>query len=253
MRSVFTSARRVPIILAVQALTALGMVAFATPSGAATMSIPPHPAFQSSDPFGIWQTGPYDVYNNEWNTKVAGPQTIWADSHSQWGVESTQSDTTEVKVYPSVQWNYSGNGLPVGNIGALHSWFRESMPSVSDFDAEAAYDLWFNNNAIEVMVWLDNHGQRPAGNIIARTRIYGQKFAVWQGGPGQFSFALTGKQETHGRVHLLSALRWLVNHGHMSPSDVMTQVGFGWEIASTDGKPMDFTVTRYSLTTVRKG
>jgi hypothetical protein len=252
MRSVFTSARRVPIVLAAQALTVLGAVAFAAPSSAATMGIPPHPAWQSSDPFGVWQTGRYDVYNNEWNTKVAGPETIWADSHRHWGVESTQSDTTEVKVYPSVQWNYSGNGLAVANIGALQSWFAESMPSVRDFDAEAAYDLWFNQGDIEVMVWVDNHGQRPAGDIIARTKIFGQKFAIWQGGPNQYSFALTGR-ETRGRVHLLSAVRWLVNHGRMSTSDRLTQADFGFEIASTDGKPMDFTVTRYSLTTVRKG
>jgi hypothetical protein len=253
MRSVFTSVRRMPIILAAQAIAGLGLVAFAGPSSATATSIPPHPAWQSSDPFGTWQTGRYDVYNNEWNTKVAGPETIWANSHSEWGVESNQSDTTEVKVYPSVQSNYGGNGLPVSNIKGLSSWFRESMPSARDFDAEAAYDLWFNNYSIEVMVWLDNHGQRPAGDIIARTKIFGQKFAVWQGGADQFSFTLAGKNENHGRVHLMSAVRWLVNHGKMSASDTLTQADFGFEIASTDGKPMDFTVSRYSLTTVRNG
>ncbi len=253
MRSVFTSVRRVPIVLAVQALAGLGLVAFAGPSSAAATRIPPRPAWQSSDPFGTWQTGQYDVYNNEWNSKVAGPQTIWANSHSSWGVESTQSNTTEVKVYPSVQSNYGGNGLPFANIKALRSWFTESMPSVRDFDAEAAYDLWFNNYSVEVMVWLDNHGQRPAGDIIAQTKIYGQEFAVWQGGPDQYSFTLMGQNETRGRVHLLSAVRWLVNHGHMSASDTLTQANFGFEIASTDGKPMDFTVTKYSLSTVRNG
>jgi hypothetical protein len=253
MRSVFTSVRRVPIILAAQALAGLGLVAFAGPSSAAATGIPSHPAWQSSAPFGTWQTGRYDVFNNEWNTKVAGPQTIWANSHSDWGVESTQSDTTEVKVYPSVQVTNSGNGLPISNIKALQSYFAESMPSVHDFDAEAAYDLWFNSYSVEVMMWVDNHGQRPSGNIIAHTKIFGQKFAVWQGGQDQYSFTLMGQNETHGRAHLLSAVRWLVNHGHMSASDTLTQSNFGFEIASTDGKPMDFTVTRYSLTTVRKG
>ncbi|MEP7022914.1 MAG: hypothetical protein ABJB47_03700 [Actinomycetota bacterium] len=247
MRSVFRSLRRWPVVLAVAASTGVGLVTVATPASAAVTAIPPHPAFESSDAFGIWQSGRFLVYNNEWNTAVAGPQTIWADSHQHWGVESTQSATTEVKTYPNVQLNY--HSQPYTTIRSLRSTFTESMPAVSDFDAEAAYDIWLNKFSVEVMVWVDNHGQTPSGHIIARIKIYGQEFAVWQGSQDQYSFTLSGKQETSGRVHLFSAVRWLVNHGFLSSSDTLDQVGFGWEIASTDGKPMDFTMTRYSLTT----
>jgi len=213
----------------------------------AQASIPAHPVWESSAPFGTWDTGKFDLYNNEWNTAEAGPQTIWGDSFHHWGVESTQADTTSVKTYPSVQENY--NHPPISKLQTLFSNFAEKMPSVSNFDAEAAYDLWLNNNDIEIMVWVDNHGQRPSGNVIAHAKFYGQRFAVWEGNSHMFSFALSGKQEKKGTIHLLKMMDWLESHGYLSSSATLTQVNFGWEICSTDGKPMDFTVTRYSLTT----
>jgi hypothetical protein len=123
------------------------------------------------------------------------------------------------------------------------------MPSVSNFDAEAAYDIWLNNYKIEVMVWVDNHHQRPAGNVIARIKIYGKRFAVWKSGSSMYSFALLGKQERRGTVHLLTTMDWLVRRGYLKSSYSLTQVNFGWEICSTDGRPMDFTLTHYGLTT----
>jgi len=234
-------------MLAIAALAGSGCAVFVAPPTTANAGIPPHPAFKSSAPFGIFNNRGFDVYNNEWNTAEAGPQTIWADSYRHWGVESKQANTTSVKTYPCVQKNY--NHRAYTSLKSLTSTFTESMPSASKLDAEAAYDLWLNNNDIEVMMWVDNHGQTPAGKVIATVNIWGQKFAVWQGSQNMYSFVLSGKQETAGKVHLLAALRWLVNHGHMSRSVTLTQVNFGWEIASTHGVPMDFTVTQFSLST----
>jgi hypothetical protein len=235
-------------MLASGALAGPGLAVFSTLSAPAQAAIPPHPAWKSSAPFGTWQNGRFDVYNNEWNTSEAGPQTIWANSYRDWGVESKQANTTSVKTYPSVQKNYNKNPRYTA-FRSLRSTFTESMPSVANFDAEAAYDLWLNNYQIELMMWVDNHKQAPAGKVIARIHIYGQKFTVWQNGNDMYSFVLSGKQETTGKAHLFSAWRWLVNHGYLSRSTTLTQVNFGWEIASTDGVPMDFTLTRYSLST----
>jgi len=231
--------------LAATVVVAPGLALLAS-SIPARASIPAHPRWESSAPFGTWNTGKFDLYNNEWNTSEAGPQKIWGYSYRHWGVESTQPNSTSVKTYPSVQENYSNTTLR--SLHGLWSNFAETMPSVSNFDAEAAYDIWLNNNKIEVMVWVDNHGQRPSGNVIARINIYGKRFAVWRGGT-TYTFALLGKQEKRGTVHLLAAMQWLVRHRFLSSSDSLTQVNFGWEICSTDGKPMDFTVTHYGLTT----
>jgi hypothetical protein len=233
------------------AVAGLELVTCALPATAAHASVPPNPAWKSSAPFGEWNNGGFDVYNNEWNTSEAGPQTIWADSFKHWGVESNQAPTTSVKTYPSVQRNYDNRGY--GTFGSIRSTYAESMPSAGNYDAEAAYDMWLNNYKIEVMIWVDNHGQRPAGSVVARASYYGQTFSVWKNGSDMYSLVLSGKKQTTGTVHILSALRYLVNHGYLSSSDTMKQVNFGWEIASTGGTALDFTVTRYSLATTRKG
>ncbi len=247
MRKVFQPLRPRLAMLVAVVLAGPGLAIFATFPSPANAAIPPNPAWESTAPFGTWNNGKFDVYNNEWNTSEAGPQTIWANSYRDWGVESTQADTTSVKTYPSVQKNY--NNPKYTSLDGLKSRFTESMPSAGNFDAEAAYDLWLNNYQVEVMMWFDNHKQTPAGSVIAKIHIYGKKFAVWQSGHDMYSFVLTGKQKTKGKAHLFSALRWLVNHGYLNRSDTLTQVNFGWEIASTDGVPMDFTLTRYSLST----
>jgi hypothetical protein len=243
-----TKPRRWLTVLAAAAVVAPGLALLAS-STPANASIPANPRWESSAPFGTWNTGKFDLYNNEWNTSAAGPQTIWGDSYKHWGVQSTQPDSTSVKTYPSVQENYTNTTL--GSLHALWSNYAERMPLASSLDAEAAYDIWLNNYSIEVMVWVDNHGQRPAGNVIATANIYGKKFTVWQSGSSMFTFALQGTQKQRGKVHLLKTMNWLASHGYLSPSDSLTQVNFGWEICSTDGTPMNFTVTNYSLTTRR--
>lgn len=231
------------------ALAGSGMAACdAAPASSVRARLPEHVAWESAAKLGSWNDSGFVVFNNEWNKAEAGPQTIWADSFDHWGVESTQANSTSVKTYPSVQKDYPGTALR--SFTTLTSTFSESMPPAAvSFDAEAAYDIWIDNYRTEVMVWVDNHGQKPAGGIIAHVYIDGQAFAVWQGGPHMFSFVLFGSQETSGRVDLLSPLRWLINRHYLRNSDTMTQVDFGWEIASTAGVPMNFTMKRYSLTT----
>ena len=209
-------------------------------------AIPPNPAWESSDPFGAWNNGGFVIYNNEWNPS-AGPQTIWADSYTYWGIQSDQSaGNVAVETYPCVQKNY--NNVPVSSFSLIRNGFTESMPTgAAGLDAEAADDIWLNDYNLEVMIWVDNHGQTPAGHVIARATIFGQRFTLWQGG-STYTFALN-HNETSGVTHILAAIQWLVGHGYVPANATLTQVNFGWEIASTDGRPMDFTVSKYWLHT----
>ena len=156
---------------------------------------------------------------------LAGPQTIWADSYRHWGVESTQqAGNTAVETYPCVQKNY--NNPPVSSIRLLRNGFTESMPAnAKGLDAEAADDVWLNNYSIEVMIWVDNHGQRPSGNVIGHATIFGQHFAVWHGGT-DYTFALD-HNETTGMTHIQASLKWLISHGYIPASATLTQVNFG--------------------------
>jgi hypothetical protein len=220
----------------------------ATAAVAASAAVPAHPAWESSARFGAWNNGGFIVYNNEWNSS-AGPQRIWANSYRSWGVQSDQpAGNVAVETYPCVQKNY--NNVPVSSYRLIENGFTESMPAgARGLDAEAADDIWLDGYRLEVMIWVDNHGQRPAGNVVGHATIFGQRFAVWRGG-STFSFVLN-HNEISGVTHILAAIQWLIGHGYLPPSVSLTQVNFGWEIAATDGKPMDFTVSKYWLATRR--
>jgi hypothetical protein len=211
-------------------------------ASSAHASVPRNAAWQSSAPFGAWNNGGFIVYNNEWN-QPTGPQTIWADSYHYWGVESKQAaGNTAIETYPCVQKNYANNPK-VSSFHLIRNGFTESMPHATGLDAEAADDVWLNNYHIEVMIWVDNHGQTPSGKVIGHATLFGQHFAVWHGGT-DFSFVLH-HNETSGVTHILAAIDWLMRHRLVPSNASLTQVNFGWEIASTNGKPMDFKVTKY--------
>jgi len=99
---------------------------------------------------------------------------------------------------------------------------------------------------------VDNHGQRPEGDIVGTTVIYGQKFTVWSspgtsGGypTGPFTLVIN-RNETSGRVHILSAFRALEAMKLIPTTSGLNDIEFGWEICSTGGHPEDFDVTSYS-------
>lgn len=257
MLSSFRPANRWLVALVVVVIAGLGLVALKKSPVAvpyvgqyanARLAAPAGSAWSSSAKFGTWNNGGFDVYNNEWNTAQAGPQLVWADSYHHWGVQSVQPDSTSVKTYPSVQQNYSNPALR--RVKSLTSSFAQAMPAPGlSYDAEAAYDLWLDNYKIEVMVWVANHGQTPLGGVINHVALSGRQYAVYQGGPDMFSFVAGGKPATTGQVNLLSVLQWLIRHHYLSGSDSLTQVNFGWEIASTNGVPLHFAISDYSLTT----
>lgn len=245
---------RSPAAVAAAAAVALAGLVLAAcssppPSTNVHASLPATSAWKSSAKLGLWKTSGFDVFNNEWNKSQAGPQTVWADSYQRWGVVSNQPGSTSVKTYPCVQQNY--HDPAIGSVTSLSSSFAEKMPpSWANYDAEAAYDMFLNNyRGGEIMVWVDNHNQTPEGNVISHTVISGRQYDVYQGSAQMFSFVLTGRQETSGHVDLQTALQWLIRHHYLKSTEVLTQVNFGFEIASTDGVPMNFTVSKFSLAT----
>lgn len=216
-------------------------------AGSALASVPANPAWQSSDPMGSWNNGGYVLNNNEWNGS-AGPQTIWADSYRHWGVASNQpAGNTAIETYPDVQKVY--NNPRVWSFHTIRNGFTESMPSGAGLSSEAADDIWLNNYNLEVMIWVDNHGQKIYDQVIGHTTVFGQHFTVYRNGT-EFIFALN-HNETHGKTHILASIAWLMRHGYVPHSATLTAVEFGWEIASTNGHPMNFKVSNYWVRTAR--
>jgi len=203
----------------------------------------------------ICSFGPWDVYNNTWGPNP-GRYRVHAWSAHHWNVAVNQNGGggcggCAVEAYESAQWNY--NNVPVSAIKKLTSSFSETMPtgslSKNGFDAEAAYDVFLHgSDTDEVMVWVDNQGQTPAGSFYRVAKIDGQRFRVYLSG-GTKSFVLN-HNETKGTVNYLAVLTWLHDHGMLKSSDTVWQFNFGWEICNTAGRTRVFTV--HSLTLKQK-
>jgi Glycosyl hydrolase family 12 len=227
----------------------LGLLAWASPATAAADRTCTATNGQACS-FGHWI-----VYNNAWGP-TPGKYVIHARSQSHWSVTANQNGGggcggCAVEAYESAQWDYSG--VRYSSIKYLSSSFSETMPTGSlrknGFDAEATYDMFLKgSDTDEVMVWVDNQGQMPAGSRRAVAHIGGQKFDVYVAG-GTKSFVLT-KNETKGTINYLAILTWLHKHGMLASTDRLSQFNFGWEICDTDGVARSFTV--HSLTLHQK-
>jgi Glycosyl hydrolase family 12 len=192
----------------------------------------------------------FDLFNNEWNTSAnPGPQTICGNSESNWEVTSNQrAGNTAVLTYPSVQVNYnSQNGYALSRFSSMTSSWAEKLPSVSGLDAEAAYDIWLNDLNKEVMVWVDNHGQTPAGSYVAAYSVSGATWDLYVTSDKSYmAFVREGNADSSS-VDLFTLLKDLEGRGLLSSSDTLWQVNFGFEISSTGGRQASFSVTNYSL------
>jgi hypothetical protein len=208
----------------------------------------------SSSAEGTWQVGKYLVQNDMWNGG-AGPQTICADSPGDWQATSTQAKgNTAVETYPDTGELFgtaAGDPAdPVSEYKKIDNSFTQSLPSdTTGLSAEAADDVWLNDWGIEMMIWVNNVGRSLAGSTrLGTAMVSGQTFSVWKYGSSEFIFDLN-HNETSGQTNVLTSINWLIKHGYVPSTATLTEVEFGFEVASTNGKAETFTMSKYSLST----
>jgi tight adherence protein B len=243
----------------VAAIAGLGPVSLAALAGTAHAGVPAGVPFKSQKPAGTWPDHGYLISNNMTAAAAPGSQTVWAFSYRNWGVESSQPATAGVKTHPSVGRQFPGHPR-YSKLRFLRSDFSESVVPAPGLRAAAEYRIWLNNRTVEVTIQVDNRGLAPEGAKIGVASYYLADFDVFQTSKNQFVFRLKGAQRFKGRVHLLSALRWLVNHPHghhqsgnyLSAHATISEIDFGWAIVSTGGTPVDFDVTGYSMSSSLK-
>jgi len=200
--------------------------------------------------------GKYYLYDNQWNCggNDCGPESAYgclnSDGSVSWVATSNQpKGNTAVLTYPAIQSNFDSKPK-LSSFSSISATFSETSPNVGDY--EVAWDCWFNDNANELMIWVDTYKQVPGGDKVATAvTLGGHSYDVWysagSGGGGYLAFYAT-QTISSGTIDLLEIFTYSVSHGWLPASSVVNQLSFGIEVCSTNGQDATWTVDNYSLT-----
>jgi hypothetical protein len=206
------------------------------------------------------------VFDNQWccspscadHGQPCGPESVHVCSASSWYVESQEpANNTAVLTFPGVQDNFgTGKGVAISSYKSMTSTYAFVIPNIGDY--EMTYDIWLNGEAsagcTEIMIWLDNHGQTPAGSVVhSNVAVGGSTFNVWRSTSGSWqtiSFETTSSfsPTASGTVDLLAIYNYVVQQGWMAASSALYQIGFGPEICSTGGQNETFYINDFTIT-----
>jgi hypothetical protein len=230
-RSLLTAALAAPLA------TAGAVGALQSPAQAA--------AWYSEDRWGKWTDGAFTLNNHVWGDG-GGPQSIWANSYSNWGVWADHPNTGGVKSYPHVAYFPRRD---VWNMGDISSNHNVSVPTGSNLAYCTTYDVWGNDHDYEIMIWTQWHGAvGPIGSYITDVNLGGRAWALYEGGEYHpvYSF-LARSHTTDSWVDITAHCQWLVANGRM-PRVSIDEIAFGFEITSSAGG-RNFNCNNYQLWT----
>lgn len=217
----------------------------------------PHGVFaqllSSCDRWANISTNGYNVYNNIWGSGY-GSQCITVNAYNNWYVDANHPNTSGIKSYPNVERQVN---LNVDNMGQVSSTFGVSRPNGGSYST--TYDIWYNNYAYEVMLWMNYTG--AVGPIASsyncngacpeatNVNVGGHTWNVYRGSNGSnavFSFLRTSNTNS-GTVDITTISQWIRNRGWFGNVNLHS-IQLGFEITSTSGNQR-YSVTNFSVTT----
>jgi hypothetical protein len=215
--------------------------------------------WSSCSQYATYTSGQYSLNTDEWG--ASSGQCVYANSPTNWWSTANWSSNTGVRAYPDTEVNMGNVNL--SSLSAVNSSFNFSVPSGAHYDA--AYDLWTNGGADEVMVWEQWNYNGPIASsyncsqlgvtgcaFATNVNIDGITYDVFQGNEGHNTISfLRTSQASSGTVNLLDLMNWLGNEGKLN-SKTFSSADFGFEITETNGS-QTFTVNSYSLSTSSGG
>jgi hypothetical protein len=201
----------------------------------------------------------YYVHNNLWNAaSYPGPlgttKVCNFNSWSHTAVADNSSGDGAVKTYPNVHRDYTTRRL--SSFSVLTSTFAGTAWGTGIYNV--SYDVWLNGYSDELMIWTENHDQRPAGNRVASNLVFsGITWDLWATSDNSY-LALTAPLDSAtgrpanrvtgaGTLDLRAMLGYLVSNGRLDADPVVTQIGYGVEVVSTGGVARNFNVTEFSI------
>jgi hypothetical protein len=193
------------------------------------------------------------VGQDVWNPISGWQQSLSATNPGNWSVTANMpAGNTAVVSFPNTGANYDNPAL--SSFSAIYSSFSESMNANSATNAHAAYDLWFNNWNNEVMIQTDfaPSGQRCSSYEASASFGGSNGVPVQTWNLCQFGSELIWQLATNeqsGSVDIKAMATWLETKGYMSQNSTVTALSYGFEISSTGGQNVKFSVSNFSITT----
>ncbi|MBN1173498.1 MAG: cellulose binding domain-containing protein [Micromonosporaceae bacterium] len=222
-----------------------------TSAPSSSAGVPSDAAWVATGAWDSWTNNGYTIINDIWGSG-AGAQTIWARTGTNWGVVASHPSTSGVKSYPH---NAKTLNRALSSVGSLTSTVNVTVPNSGAY--ATAYDIWANNNAYEVMIWMNQYGavgpiaeSYDANGTVpsaANISVGGHTWNVYKGSNGSnavFSFIRTSNT-TSGTVDVLAVLNWLRTNSWWGDVTV-GEVQFGFELTSTSSNA-GFTCTSCTI------
>ena len=192
---------------------------------------------------------PY-VDQNVWNANRAYQQTLHATSPADWYVTANaNTNWGGVQTYPNTGFDMAGT---VDSHASTTSSWNVTIPTDNTQTAGwAAYDLWFNHWADEVMIQTDltaNNHYNCTG--VATITVSGMPWhmcdfgseRVWK--PGTDDQHLINR--TSGSIDVKAFLVWMEANGYLPVKSTWTAASFGFEICDTRGNTQIFKVNGFT-------
>jgi hypothetical protein len=206
----------------------------------------------SSDPSITGASSTPWVGQNIWAAGSSGyKQTLYASSPESWYVTANaNTNFGGVLTYPNTGFDMSGT---VDSYSSISSSFNTTIPSNTQTAGWAAYDLWFNNWADEVMIQTDlNANSNYDCTPKATATIDGQPWHLCVFGSERVLKPGTDDQhlrnEPTGTVDIKGLLTWLEQNNDLPAGSTWTAASYGFEICDTGGTNQTFQVNNFSWT-----
>jgi hypothetical protein len=190
--------------------------------------------------------GEYYIHNNNWNDDAGGNTVITACDYNNWYLISDTPNHSDMSVqtYPNVHRDY--NNVQLTTITSAR--FAASGPRCTGCVYNIAFDIWLGSGlSHELMIWTDNWGQRPIGDMVDTVTIGGHEYQVWRYGSGDGGVLtyLSTTPQVSGDMPLSEFFKDVQNRGWKATTT--WQVDYGVEIVDTNGNPERFNFTNFAI------
>lgn len=201
---------------------------------------------------GIGDNTPY-VDANVWTGNSAYHQTLTANAPNDWNIAvNVNTGFGGVQSFPNTGWQ--GGSEAVDASTAITSSWKVTMPTdTTKVAGWAAYDLWFNNWADEVMIQPDITANSDYDCTAAATAtfngtpwhlcLFGSE-RVWKIGADDSNHAAVN--ESAGSIDVLAMLKYMEANGYLPAASVWTAGSFGFEVCDTEGTDQTFAVNDFT-------